>query len=234
METVRKRILELIAHRDPPTDLKKASLICGKNHAYLHQFINRGTPKRLPEEVRHTLAHHLGVDESVLRMEVTLPPYAIPHPDSPRASGLSDAGAEASPPGFIAIPEVRVASVRGSVSQYEPKGDVWYFSNDWIRHSLAARPEDLKVVAIEGDSMEPSLLTGDRVIIDVSRRTPTPPGMFVLHDGVGLVAKQLEFIPNSEPPTILVRAVNPAYQAYERAMEDLNVIGRIVWLSRRL
>ena len=67
LDPVRRKLLEAVAHRDPPTDLKKASLFCGKNHAYLHQFVHRGTPRKLPEDVRHALALHLGIDEQSLR-----------------------------------------------------------------------------------------------------------------------------------------------------------------------
>lgn len=51
---------------------------------------------------------------------------------------------------------------------------------------------------VEGDSMMPTLHDGDIVLVDLARRAPTPPGIFVLHDGMGLVAKRLEHIPNSD------------------------------------
>jgi phage repressor protein C with HTH and peptisase S24 domain len=40
-----------------------------------------------------------------------------------------------------------------------------------------------------------SLHDGDIVLVDLGRRTTTPPGIFVLHDGMGLVAKRLEHVP---------------------------------------
>ena len=65
LDPIRLRVLELIERTG--TDLKKASLACGKNAAYVHQFIYRGTPKILPEDVREQLAKHLGVHDRVLR-----------------------------------------------------------------------------------------------------------------------------------------------------------------------
>jgi hypothetical protein len=38
-----------------------------RNETYVHQFVFRGTPKRLPEDVRETLARTLGVSEDELR-----------------------------------------------------------------------------------------------------------------------------------------------------------------------
>ena len=45
------------------------------------------------------------------------------------------------------------------------------------------------MITVDGDSMEPLLAAGDRILIDVSRPVPVPPGIFVIWDGMGLVAK---------------------------------------------
>ena len=42
--------------------------------------------------------------------------------------------------------------------------------------------------------------SASRVLVDLGRRAPTPPGIILLHEGMGLVAKRLEHIPNSDPP----------------------------------
>src|ERR1044071_2942862 len=41
--------------------MKEVSERIGKNHAYLQQFLERGKPDRLPEDVREALAPILGV-----------------------------------------------------------------------------------------------------------------------------------------------------------------------------
>lgn len=38
----------------------------GRNTAYLHQFVTRGTPVKLDEDDRLTLAQHFGIDEREL------------------------------------------------------------------------------------------------------------------------------------------------------------------------
>jgi phage repressor protein C with HTH and peptisase S24 domain len=72
----------------------------------------------------------------------------------------------------------------------------------FVRHELPAAPEHLRMIAIDGDSMEPLLSSGDRIVLDASQRIPVPPGTFVIWDGMGLVAKRAEHIPNSDPPRI--------------------------------
>ena len=46
--------------------LGKLSRIAGRNEAYLQQFVKRGTPHALPEDVRLILAQHFNIDERLL------------------------------------------------------------------------------------------------------------------------------------------------------------------------
>lgn len=64
MDPVRQLILSKVPERGSLSHLSKK---IGKNHAYLQQFIERGVPAHLPEQVRSDLAPLLGVDERELR-----------------------------------------------------------------------------------------------------------------------------------------------------------------------
>ncbi|MDA1309281.1 MAG: peptidase S24 [Proteobacteria bacterium] len=237
--------MDLIAHRDPPSDLKRASLACGKNHAYLHQFVHRGTPRRLPEDVRYALAAHLGVDQSVLRNTDLHTPPLDPHPNPPPASrnlqGASDESerlstVEALDERIVPVPELRVSNLTVGGDPAEPgeNADHWCFPLGWVRHGLKARPEALRIIGVDGDTMEPLFRSGDHLLIDTDRRAPSPPGIFVLFDGVGLIPRMLEFLPNSDPQTVLVRSPGGAVRDLEAPLVDIQIIGRAVWHARRL
>jgi hypothetical protein len=43
--------------------LATLSLMLGRNAAYLQQFVTKGSPKRLAEDDRRTLAMFFGIDE---------------------------------------------------------------------------------------------------------------------------------------------------------------------------
>jgi len=51
---------------------------------------------------------------------------------------------------------------------------------------------------------------------------------------MGLVAKQLEHIPNNEPPNVRVISDNTFYSAYERTADEISIIGRIRWFAREI
>ena len=82
--------------------------------------------------------------------------------------------------------------------------------------------------------MAPTLHDGDTVLVDLSRTAPTPPGIFVLHDGMGLVAKRLEHVPMSDPPRVRIISDNPLYSPYEGVAGEINIIGRIRWFAREV
>jgi phage repressor protein C with HTH and peptisase S24 domain len=52
--------------------------------------------------------------------------------------------------------------------------------------------------------------------------------------GMGLVAKRIEHAPNSDPARLVIKLVNSEYQTYHRMAEEVHIIGRVVWTSRRL
>ena len=60
-----------------------------------------------------------------------------------------------------------------------------------------------------GIRWDPLLSSRDRILIDVSQRVPVPPGLFVIWDGMGLVAKRIEHVPHSDPPKVLIKSVKP-------------------------
>lgn len=111
---------------------------------------------------------------------------------------------------------------------------VWDLPADYVRHELRVSPRDSRIIEVKGDSMSPTLESGDRVMIDTLDRTPSPGGLFALWDGLGVIVKRLEHILNSEPPRIKIKSDNPRHDAYERIIDEINIIGRVVWFARRV
>jgi hypothetical protein len=51
---------------------------------------------------------------------------------------------------------------------------------------------------------------------------------------MGLVAKRLEHIPNSDPPRVRIVSDNQHYSPYEGIAEEINIVGRIRWFAREM
>ena len=137
--------------RERREDYASMSRLLGKNAAYIQQFIKRGTPRRLPEEVRHTLARYFGIDEQ----ELGGPP---PTDERKAAEGL------------IAIPRYDVSASAGSGALDGSERPIAHigFEPRWLEHLSRARPRDLSIIRVEGDSMFPTLGDGDDIMVDRS------------------------------------------------------------------
>ena len=195
----------------------------------MYQFVHRGTPRVLAEHDREALAEHLRCRPEELKHDV-IPPRRVP----PRGRKT---GRWAAPKGFVAVAEIDARTAAGPggwKKEPEETKEPWLLPDPLIRHELRAKPEDLRMITVDGDAMEPLLSSGDRVLIDATQQVPIPPGTFVVWDVMGLVARRIEHVRHSEPPRVMIMSVNPEYASHERLAEEIRVVGRAVWAGRRL
>jgi len=138
---------------------------------------------------------------------------------------------------FVAIQYVSLRPSMGGGAIFEEEertGRDFHFRRAWIRDRLKAAPSMLRVMTVQGDSMIPTLEDGDVILVDLNQRSPNPPGVFVLHDGIGLVAKRLEHIPLSDPPRVRIISDNLRYNTYDGTADEVNIIGRVRWYGREM
>jgi phage repressor protein C with HTH and peptisase S24 domain len=179
MDSVRELVVGRLA--EIGETLKSASMKLGRNHAYLQQFVQRGTPARLPEDVRRDLAALLGVAEDALRGEA--PPREAARSEA-RSAGSGEAPrTEPLPPRNAAVgTAVRLGripmygqAVGGSDGQFPLNGS--------LITEVAAPPSLAGVsgayaVMVVGTSMEPRYFAGEAVF--VNPRLPVRVGDFVV------------------------------------------------------
>jgi phage repressor protein C with HTH and peptisase S24 domain len=110
----------------------------------------------------------------------------------------------------------------------------FHFQKDWIRTQLHTSAEFLRIMLVSDDTMEPTLRRQDSVLVDISQTTPSPPGMFVVHDGVTAVIKRLEHTEEDGQGVVRVLSDNPRYSSYARSIEEIAILGRVVWFARAI
>ena len=82
--------------------------------------------------------------------------------------------------------------------------------------------------------MEPEFFGGDIILVDTRRKSLAQPAAFCLWDGDGHVIKYLERIPDSEPPRVRVVSRNGLYEPRERLLDEINLVGKVIWFGRRI
>lgn len=103
----------------------------------------------------------------------------------------------------------------------------WSIPGDYLR-AFASEPAAVRIVRVAGDSMEPDYPSGERVAVDTGHTIPSPPGVYVVFDGFGLVLKRIEVVLGSSPPMVRLMNINPAYATYERPLADVRIQGRVI------
>jgi phage repressor protein C with HTH and peptisase S24 domain len=138
--------------------------------------------------------------------------------------------------GYVTIRSAKVTPSMGGgrIVEEVEEGDSLRFLARWVRETFKVQPDDLRIMRVEGDSMEPTLFDQDTVSVDLTKKTPSPPGIFVLHDGMGLVAKRVEIVPRSDPLRLRIVSDNSRYAAYDVTVDEANIVGRIRWFCREL
>ena len=209
----RARLLELATARG--ISLARLSELIGRNQTYLQQFIRKGSPRKLEEGDRRTLARFFGIDEAELGAPEDISFSLAPAKrgewvDVPRLALGASAG-----PGLLPTEELPIGAFR--------------FSARWLREQ-GLDPAMLSAIRVEGDSMEATLRDGDEILVD---RTPRPlrDGIHVVRTGDALLVKRLDL---ASPGRIALVSDNPAYRTIELAPDEVQVIGRVVWKSGRL
>jgi transcriptional regulator with XRE-family HTH domain len=104
----------------------------------------------------------------------------------------------------------------------------WQVPTGIVRGYSTAPAHELRIITVMGDSMEPALLPGQRVLVDTGDKKPSPPGIFVVWDGLGLVVKRVQVVPHTEPTRVRITSDNSKYEPYERTLDEAYIQGRVI------
>jgi Peptidase S24-like len=215
MDDVRNTLERLIRERGD--DYVSLSRLLGRNAAYIQQFVKRGTPRKLDEDDRRTLARYFGVDEAELGAPPPMPSAAAGRGDALVSVPRFALGASAGPG---AVPEDGASKTRMG------------FDRAYLR-KLSASPDMLSIIQVAGDSMDPTLADGDDILVDrADAADGLRDGIYVLRADDVLIVKRVAVGPERR---LTIRSDNPAYPQWTDCdPATLQIIGRVVWVARKL
>jgi phage repressor protein C with HTH and peptisase S24 domain len=186
--------------------LSRLSRLIGRNPAYIQQHVTRGSPRRLEERDRETIAAFLGIDESVLGGR------------GARTVGVArfDLAASAGPGGSAEIEAPRAALM------LPPE----------TLSGLGVRAADASMIRVAGESMVPTLWPGDDILVDAAQTAVRGRGgVYVLRlDDVLMVKRIVRGAGGLIVTSDNLEAPSPGEVAGDR----VTIVGRVVWVSRTL
>jgi SOS-response transcriptional repressor LexA len=169
-------------------------------------------------------------------------------PDSPDSDGTVDESASYSrdhwqPAVDGAIPEIdmklgagsgvvgeviNLPVASGSISGHRVVAE-WLIPLEYLRNEAKASPKDTLISEIIGDSMSPTYMPGDRVMIDLNQNRMTTDTVYAISDGITEPQiKRLQRIPFSDPQQVIIISDNPNLERFTVDLERITIIGRIV------
>ena len=209
MEHGREELDRLIQQRR--LGYSSISRMIGRNSSYIQQFIKRGSPRKLDDDDRRTLASFFGVDEQVLG-----------GPPAPMRDGLIE----------IPVLNVDASAGFGAIAESETAHTRFGFDERWLGRLTRAKSASLSIIHVLGDSMEPTLSDGDEVLVDASDQgSRLRDGIYVLRADDALVVKRVTLKPGGRKITI--SSDNSAYPSWDDVdRSEIQVVGRVIWFGR--
>jgi len=218
-DAARQRLLELA--RERRVSLAALSEMINRNSSYLQQFIRKGSPRKLEESDRRTLAEFFGVDEREL---------GAPKEKSYISTGATEnAGDQAAQ--WVEVPRLDLGASAGpgALGDGERVFDGFRFSRRWLREQ-GLDGARLSAIRVEGDSMEPLLRDGDEILVDLTER-PFRDGVHVVRIDDNLLVKR---VAQTGPGRFALLSQNLAYPPLEVEADSIEIIGRVVWKAGRI
>lgn len=193
------------------------------------------------------LARHAGVSHSTINRPLTQPDY--PNAISRKTIALVAQASGIDPSTFLGqtqvpaparrdraseettIPIYNVFASAGPgaiVSSSEEIVDQLAFPPGYLRHVTKSNPRDLAIIGVKGDSMIPTLKDDDLVMLDMSKKDLSYEGLFVIRDGgEALLVKRIGRA--TRRGFVMIISDNRNVPAVERAIEDVEVLGKVIW-----
>ena len=138
------------------------------------------------------------------------------------------------PEGAKLVPVYDVEASAGYGTLIESEDNIYNLAFDtrFLRQMTPAKPKDLSVIRVKGDSMEPTLLDNDQVLIDMSKRSLDFDGMFVLRYGNALHVKRVGR--SAKKRHVRISSDNAQYGSIDVHREELEVVGKVLWYGRKV
>lgn len=136
----------------------------------------------------------------------------------------------------IPVYECRLPSEGETAKEMVSTKNVIAFRYDWIKTRYRADIDDLFLMFVEGDSMEPTLRHRDIILVNKREALHVRDGIYVLRIDGNLQAKRIARLGGQ---TVRIISDNPTYPFMDRKIgsltkDETEIIGRVIWLGRQL
>lgn len=218
--------------KDRGLEQKEAASAIGINYGTYQHYEYGNHPSR---KLLSFILQFYGCDKSWL-----LTGEGVPYPDRPPEQQAPSASAEPSAPAksldlsdeFVLVKRVRgMISAGGGLAPDNSVDMQLAFRRDFINRK--GNPDNMSLIKVSGDSMEPTLLSGDLVLVDHSRTTIAPQGgIYAIAIDHEIMIKRVQFLLPQRKLKII--SDNKQYEPMETDSDQVRINGKVIWYGRDL
>lgn len=195
---------------------REISLKIGRKDSYIQQYIKYGFPKRLNEVDRKKVCQILGIDESELVDDELL------------RSGVKEINLinlsekNVNPADFL---KIDIYDMKSSNKPEEMIIGQLAINYKEFFGWCNGNPENLKIVRLSGDNMEPTILSGSLIMYDTSILEYSGDGIYIIRYDDRITLKRVQRTSNEQ---YILKSENPRYQDIRCSLDEISILGRVI------
>lgn len=126
----------------------------------------------------------------------------------------------------IAVLDARACCGNGIENADDKVVGYWHIPEIEYREITHANPDNIKMLRVFGDSMEPTLKDGDWVLVDISRNFLDSDGLYLIKKTTALAVKRLQTTVSGD---ILIKSDNTKYDTEREPLSVIVIVGKVVY-----
>lgn len=132
---------------------------------------------------------------------------------------------------MIPMVEARLSAGQGSLQTDGNSERSYAFRSDFLHRK--GNPDNMVLMRVSGDSMQPEILNNDVVLLDQSKTAILPGRIYAVGFEEAIYLKRVDMLPGK----VILKSANPAYPPVELDIRDqqrdaFRVIGQVLWSGR--
>jgi phage repressor protein C with HTH and peptisase S24 domain len=136
---------------------------------------------------------------------------------------------------YVREVDISYAMGDGAVIEEYPQTGLIPFNVGFIKGVTRSTTENLIIATGHGESMEPTLLRSDMLMIDTSQRHVGQSDLIwaLTYAGGGMI-KRLRRVREEGRDRFVILSDNPSVPPMTADVEDVHIVGKLVWVGRRM
>jgi len=132
---------------------------------------------------------------------------------------------------YIPLIEPVLSAGDGSLTEAEQQTDKFAFRKDWL-HTVSSGTANCVLLKVSGDSMLPSINSGDMVLLDKGRTDIMSGRIYAIAIDDAIYVKRVE---HRGPGAVTIFSDNrEVYEPFKASLNEIRILGQIIWIAREL